>query len=95
MRQVSAKRRKRDKNYPAARRAVFARSMGACEAEATIRCNGQCQQVHHLAGRGGPDPHRLDGLLGVCAPCHEHIHRNVAEAYEHGWMVSRLGKDAV
>lgn len=91
MRQVSAKRRKRDQNYPAARRAVFARSMGACEAEACIDCNGQCQQVHHVAGRGGPDPHRLDGLLGVCRPCHDHIHGSPAESFERGWMVSRLG----
>ena len=93
MRQVSAKRRKRDKSYPAARRAVFARSMGACEAQAFVGCNGQCQQVHHIAGRVGPDPHRLDGLLGVCSDCHLYIHRNVAEAYERGWTVSRLGGD--
>ncbi len=94
MRAVSAKRRKRDKAYAAARKSVYARAMGACEAEATIRCNGQCQQVHHLAGRGGPDPHRLSGLLGVCAPCHEWIETNRTESYERGLLVKRNGRGA-
>lgn len=86
---VSARRRKRDSVYPAARRAVWERADGWCEASTGAACAGVGQQVHHLAGRGGPDPHRLDNLLLVCAPCHYWIEHNRAEAYELGLLVRR------
>ena len=87
---VSARRRARDAGYPAARRAVYERADGTCAA-VTDGCLGAGTQVHHIAGRGGPDPHRLDNLQLVCPPCHEHIHANPAEAFAAGWMRSRIG----
>lgn len=59
---VSAKRRKRDAVYPSSRAAVYARADGLCEAAATIRCERDGHQVHHIAGRQGPDPHRLPAI---------------------------------
>lgn len=56
----------------------------------TRDCTGYCEQVHHKAGRGGPDPHRLDNLVGCCEPCHMWIHAHPAEARDLGLMVSRL-----
>ena len=88
---VSARRRARDAAYPAARRAVYERAGGVCEAQVAGVCLGAGTQVHHIAGRGGPDPHRLDNLKLCCAPCHEHIHANPAESYAAGWMRSRIG----
>lgn len=86
---VSKKRRARDRGYPAQREAVYARARGMCEALVSDGCTLACEQVHHLAGRAGPDPHRLDNLLGVCAACHLWIGANPAESYERGLMVRR------
>ena len=91
MRQVSKRRQKRDKGYAKAREAVWHRAAGWCEAIASIRCQREGHQVHHLAGRDGPDPHRLDNLLLVCAHCHDVIHGNPQWSYERGWMVRRNG----
>jgi hypothetical protein len=79
--------------YPQRRQQVFDRANGRCEAIACDGCTRDCEQVHHVAGRGGDDPHRLDNLLGCCAPCHEWIHRNPAAARAGGWMRSRLELD--
>lgn len=76
--------------YPARRRAVFERADGECEARVDVGCSGACEQIHHVGGRVGPDPHRLDNLLGVCAACHRLIHANPAWARERGLMRSRL-----
>lgn len=89
MKPVSAKRRRRDAVYPDRRVDVYERADGRCEAMTGPRCTGRCEQVHHLAGRGGPDPHRLDNLLGVCHPCHRWIEENRTEAYELGLLVRR------
>ena len=89
IRRVSARRRKRDAAYPAARQAVFARADGLCEARIWPVCTGQCEQVHHKAGRGGPSPHALDGLLGVCHRCHEWIELNREASYRLGFLVRR------
>ena len=91
---VSDRRRKRDAGYPESRTAIYSRAEGMCEARCTIECAGGGHQVHHIAGRGGPDPHRLDNLLLCCAPCHDHIHANPERAYANGWMASRHGGDA-
>lgn len=91
---VSAKRRKRDAVYPSSRRAVYERAEGMCEARFAGDCAGDGHQVHHLAGRGGPDPHRLDNLLLVCRACHELIHGWPEEAYRLGLMVKRHGGGA-
>jgi hypothetical protein len=90
MRSVSKKRQKRDAGYALARRKVWVRSEGACEGMVSKFCTRRCEQVHHKAGRRGDDPHRLDNLLGLCAPCHEWAHRNPVQAIEAGVSVSRL-----
>ena len=91
MRRVSKKMRKRDAAYPSSRTAIYERAEGMCEARCTTSCAGDGHQVHHIAGRGGPDPHRLGSLLLVCAACHAEIHANPEWAYEAGLMVSRRG----
>lgn len=89
MRAVSDRRRKRDAGYPAARRAVWERAGGLCE-----WCALEMTDVHHRAGRVGPDPHRLANLVGLCRSCHERVHREPAWARSVGLSVSRLGKPA-
>ena len=91
MRAVSDRRRKRDAIYPERRREVWARAEGMCEF-----CRGRpVMAIHHIAGRGGPDPHRLDNLVGLCASvgsvvgCHERAHGNPEWAVEVGLMRSR------
>ena len=89
MRQVSPKRRARDKPLPAARQAVWDRSDGWCEALISEDCSGTMTDVHHKAGRGGPDPHRLDNLLGVCRACHMWIESNRERSYGIGHLIRR------
>ena len=90
LRPVSARRRKRDSVYEAARQAVVRRSGGVCEA-GSFDCTGRVEQCHHRAGRVGADPHRLDNLLGVCAACHRLCHAEPALAFQMGWSVRRNG----
>ena len=98
MKTFSKSRRERDKSYPEARRRVFDRAGGRCEANASLRCTRACEQVHHRAGRNVPDPHRVglepfapdNNLLGCCAPCHAEIHARPELALERGWSLSRL-----
>lgn len=91
IRQVSDRRRRRDSTYPSSRRQVYERANGMCEAQVGGGvCEGPGWQVHHLAGRGGPDPHRLENLLLTCAPCHRWIHAHPEAAYAVGLMVRRL-----
>lgn len=95
MRQVSRRKAGRDRGYSDARDAVFERAEGLCEAMAGSECSGRCEQIHHRAGRGGDDPHRLENLLGCCAWCHhEVIHRYPELARERGWSVSRHAVDS-
>lgn len=91
LRAVSSRRISRDAAYPSSRRAIYDRADGMCEAMCNDRCQRYGHQVHHLAGRSGPDPHRLDNLLLCCRPCHDHIHANPALSYDRGWMVRRNG----
>jgi 5-methylcytosine-specific restriction endonuclease McrA len=83
---VSDKRRRRDAVYPQRRRQVWERSGGVCEF-----CQWEpCEEVHHIAGRGGPDPHRLENLVGLCGSCHRSAHGNPEWAREVGLMASRI-----
>jgi hypothetical protein len=98
VRAVSAARRKRDAGYQAARLQVMDRSEGICETVIAGRlvipgCNGQTQQVHHIAGRTGPDPHHLDNLLGVCRPCHEWITEHPKAATKMGLQRPAITRD--
>jgi len=86
----STKRKQRDAVYPQRRREVYERADGLCEVGAVFDCTRRCEQVHHVAGRGGDDPHRLSNLLGACAPCHRFIHANPEVSRERGWMRSRV-----
>ena len=88
LRSVSKRRAKRDAVYPERRMQVWERAGGVCEF-----CRAAaCEQTHHLAGRGGPDPHRLDNLIGLCAGCHERAHREPEWARSVGLMRSRHSK---
>jgi len=70
VRAVSDRRRRRDAVYPERRREVHERGDGVCEF-----CHAaEMTEVHHIAGRLGPDPHRLSNLVGLCAPCHARAH---------------------
>lgn len=88
LRAVSDRRRKRDAVYGERRRQVWERGNGMCE-----HCGMAAMgEVHHIAGRGGPDPHRLANLVGLCGGCHRRAHAEPGWAREVGLMATRLGK---
>jgi hypothetical protein len=82
---VSDRRRKRDAVYPARRKQVWERGGGMCEWCAVEPMT----DVHHIAGRGGFDPHRLDNLIGLCGEDHARVHGNPEWARSVGLMRSR------
>ena len=82
---VSARRRKRDAVYPERRQQVWERGNGMCER----CCWTPMTDVHHIAGRGGDDPHRITNLVGLCRSCHEWVHANPAAARDAGFSASR------
>lgn len=88
MRQVSRKRERRDAGYSSARRQVFERGEELCE----FCVGAEMSDVHHRAGRGGDDPHRLDNLVGLCADCHRRAHAEPVWARRVGLSRSRLAK---
>jgi 5-methylcytosine-specific restriction endonuclease McrA len=88
LRSVSDRRRRRDAVYPERRKQVWERGQGLCE-HCLARPMGE---VHHRAGRGGPDPHHLGNLVGLCSPCHKRAHAEPQWALSVGLMVSRLAK---
>ena len=91
---VSTRRRKRDANYRQARQAVYDRAGGWCEFYDPywqLPCGNEMVDVHHLAGRSGPDPHRLDNLIGLCRWHHTQAHERPEWAYRVGLMVRRHG----
>jgi 5-methylcytosine-specific restriction endonuclease McrA len=85
VKQVSDRRRKRDAVYPARRREVFERGDGMCE----FCLIAPMEAVHHKYGRGGPDPHALERLIGLCSQCHLSAHAYPEWAREVGLMRSR------
>lgn len=85
MKAVSDRRRKRDAVYGARRQQVFERGGGVCE----FCLAAPCEQVHHIAGRGGADPHRLTNLIGLCAECHGRAHGEPLWAREVGLTRSK------
>ena len=88
MKAVSDKRRKRDGIYATRRVEVWERGNGMCEF-----CHmAAMTDVHHIAGRGGPDPHRLDNLIGLCPSCHRRAHGEPEWARSVGLMRSRHAK---
>ena len=92
LRPVSDKRRKRDAAYPKARAAAYERAEGRCEAPShAAGCNGRAEECHHVAGRGGPDPHRLDNLKALSSVCHTYATEHPLWAYDTGVSRRRLG----
>jgi 5-methylcytosine-specific restriction endonuclease McrA len=87
---VSDRRRKRDRVYGERRQQVWERGNGMCEF-CSMAAMGS---VHHVAGRGGSDPHRLSNLVGLCEPCHRRAHGEPEWARAVGLMRSRLGESA-
>jgi 5-methylcytosine-specific restriction endonuclease McrA len=85
VRPVSDRRRRRDAVYPQRREQVWERGLGLCEHCLTRPMS----EIHHVAGRGGPDPHRLENLKGLCTTCHLWAHANPEEARKAGLMASR------
>ena len=89
---VSKRRRKRDASYNDARDYVHARGEGICEASTYgIACGQSMSDVHHIAGRGGPDPHNLANLIGLCWWHHRKVHAEPEWARETGLMATRHG----
>ena len=85
MKAVSDKRRKRDGIYATRRVEVWEREAGLCQC-----CRRRVMEcVHHIAGRGGPDPHRLENLAGLCDACHRRVHAEPEWARSVGLMRSR------
>lgn len=89
IRSESRKQAARRRAYDKARVAVYERSGGRCEINATWSCSGQCEQVHHRQGRVGDRMLDLDKMVGICNNCHEFIGKNPALAYDRGWMLRR------
>jgi len=88
MRAVSDKRRRRDAVYPERRKQVAARGGDICE-----YCEvAPMTDVHHLAGRVGPDPHALANLIGLCRDCHARAHGEPEWARSVGLMRSRVAR---
>ena len=92
---VSKRRQKRDKPYAQARREVFDRGDGICEASTYgVPCGQPMDDTHHIRGRNVPDPHALSNLIGLCWWHHRKAHAEPAWAYETGLMRRRNGDGA-
>lgn len=89
IRSESRKQAARRRAYDKARVAVYERSGGRCEINATWSCSGRCEQVHHRQGRTGDRMLDLDKMVGICHNCHDFIGKNPALAYDRGWMLRR------
>lgn len=85
---VGRKARREASALDAFRRACRERSEGLCEVGWWPVCERWGSMAHHRApsdrDRGIHDPARG---LWTCGPCHDHIHRNPAVAYERGWLI--------
>lgn len=73
--------------------AVYARAGGMCEGLIAGVCDTRLQHYHHrkLRSRGGKD--NTGNIAGLCAPCHDYVHRNVAAATGLGLIVSGFIND--
>lgn len=73
------------KDLTEARKVVHDRSVGRCELR-LVGCSGLMNATHHRLLRRHQD-HRPQALLGLCTPCHLHVHTHVADSYANGWLV--------
>jgi hypothetical protein len=66
----------------------YIQARGRCE-----RCTkglGDEWETHHVQRRSnsGVAGHAVDNLRSLCPACHSHIHANVSESKETGWIVA-------
>ena len=73
--------------YAKARRAVYVRSQGLCEARCCDGCTGQYEQAHHRRRRSQGGNDTPANLVAICGPCHDWTHANPARARELGLIV--------
>lgn len=73
------------------RRLVRRRAGGKCEAHCTKNCTEQIRHFHHRLMRSQGGKGTIDNCLGVCLPCHGHIHANPIESYLRGWLIRGTG----
>ena len=75
---------------------VDARSGGRCECNGIDKpgCGRRAEIHHHIAGRGGDDPHRPTNLLHLTDECHRRIHAHPKQSYKDGTMRSRLAVES-
>ena len=66
---------------------VDLRSGGACECGRG--CGLRANIHHHIAGRGGANPHHPDNLKHLHDSCHQWAHDHPEQAYELGLMRKR------
>jgi len=72
---------------------VDRRSGGFCEckgADADAGCGLRANVHHHIAGRGGANPHHPDNLLHLNDAHHRWIHDHPEESYANGTMRRRV-----
>ena len=79
-------RSRKDPALESARREVFGRSTGRCEAR-WDGCTGVAQHAHHRLRRSQGGGHTAENLLAVCSHCHDEIHRNPAKAVSLGHLL--------
>src|SRR3990167_2913885 len=89
---VSSPQRKRkralDAAYKVATKQRYVQARGHCE-----RCSkglGDSWETHHVRRRSnsGVADHAVSNLRTLCPDCHSHIHREVKESKEQGWIVA-------
>jgi len=78
----------RDVRVPLVRRLLAERS--ACEARFSLICTGRSTACHEklTRARGGSITDETN-IICVCHPCHDAIHRNIAEATRRGFLRGR------
>lgn len=74
--------------YADACEVVDRRSGGRCECPRA--CGLPATVHHHIAGRGGANPHHPDNLLHLAVECHQWIHSHPEESYANGTMRRRV-----
>jgi hypothetical protein len=89
----SARQLKFRTEYAKARDVVRERAGYRCEAR-LLGCTHFGTEVHHVAGRVGPDVNAPEQLLSLCGTCHRAIHANPKRSYDAGFMASRLAKSS-
>lgn len=84
----------RRRRFPeAVAEAVTARAGGICEALIAGVCGSRAEHMHHRQLKSGGGKDTPANCLHICHLCHDHVHKNPAEAMENGWIVSKFVDD--